>query len=102
MVDLGIDGPARFHYLPTTEDDRDAMLQTIGVGELDDLFADIPSEYRNPPLDLPGPLSELGVAPGDGGICGTQPACGGVCLLLGGWSVQSFHAQHCQGSHYQR
>ncbi len=59
MADLGVDGAARFHYLPTTEDDRAAMLQAIGVSELDDLFADIPLDYRNPPLDLPGPLSEL-------------------------------------------
>ena len=59
MVDLGIDSAPRFHYLPTTEDDRAAMLQAIGAADLDDLFADIPADYRNPTLDLPGPLSEL-------------------------------------------
>ena len=59
MVELGIDSAPRFHYLPTTEDDRAAMLQAIGAADLDDLFADIPADYRNPTLDLPGPLSEL-------------------------------------------
>ena len=59
MVDLGTDISWRSHYLPTTEDDQGAMLEAIGVAELEDLFADIPADYRNPTLDLPGPLSEL-------------------------------------------
>ena len=49
----------RSHYIPNTENDRTAMLQTIGASELDELFADIPEAYRNPGLDLPPPLSEL-------------------------------------------
>ncbi|MCE2466098.1 MAG: aminomethyl-transferring glycine dehydrogenase subunit GcvPA [Dehalococcoidia bacterium] len=35
------------------------MLKAIGVSDLDELFADIPGEYRNPKLDIPSPLSEL-------------------------------------------
>ena len=35
------------------------MLATIGVGSIDDLFLDIPEGFRDPPLDLPSPLSEL-------------------------------------------
>jgi glycine dehydrogenase subunit 1 len=45
-------------YIPNTEEDRRAMLATIGVGAAADLFADIPSQHRNPALSLPPPLSE--------------------------------------------
>ncbi len=34
------------------------MLATIGVGAAAELFADIPSQHRNPALSLPPPLSE--------------------------------------------
>jgi glycine dehydrogenase subunit 1 len=34
------------------------MLTTLGLNSLDDLFQDIPDQYRNPFLDLPSPLSE--------------------------------------------
>ena len=48
-----------FHYIPNTEDDRREMLRALGIDTVEDLFTDIPSEHRNPPLDLPPPLSEL-------------------------------------------
>ena len=35
------------------------MLATLGLASLDELFADIPEAFRDPPLDLPQPLSEL-------------------------------------------
>ena len=46
-------------YTPNTDSDRRAMLDAIGVDSVDDLFADIPAEHRNPGLDLPPPTSEL-------------------------------------------
>src|SRR3990172_164150 len=45
-------------YIPLTDDDRRAMLATVGVESTDELFADIPAEHRDPPPDLPPPLSE--------------------------------------------
>ncbi len=48
-------------YVPNTEHDRRIMLEAIGVREIDDLFADIPAEVRDPELDIPPPLSELEV-----------------------------------------
>ena len=46
-------------YLPHTGEDRKAMLAAIGVGTVEDLFADIPADLRlNRPLDLPEALSE--------------------------------------------
>jgi len=46
-------------YIPLTDDDRAAMLATVGVPSTDALFDDIPAEYRRPRLCLPDALSEL-------------------------------------------
>ncbi|MFP7493653.1 aminomethyl-transferring glycine dehydrogenase subunit GcvPA [Terribacillus saccharophilus] len=40
-----------FRYLPMTEQDKEEMLQTIGVKDTEELFSDIPEEVR-----LQGPL----------------------------------------------
>ncbi|MGB2874242.1 MAG: aminomethyl-transferring glycine dehydrogenase subunit GcvPA [Gaiellaceae bacterium] len=46
-------------YLALTDADRDAMLETIGVSTVDDLFADLPAGIRlGRELDLPPPLTE--------------------------------------------
>ncbi|MFW5968245.1 MAG: aminomethyl-transferring glycine dehydrogenase subunit GcvPA, partial [Persicimonas sp.] len=47
-------------YLPHTLEDVDAMLEAIGVDSIDDLFDQIPEEFRlDRRLDLPAPKSEL-------------------------------------------
>ncbi len=47
-------------YLPHTEDDRRAMLESIGVKSVEDLFADIPADVRmKRSLNLPKALSEM-------------------------------------------
>ncbi|HEU0296806.1 MAG TPA: aminomethyl-transferring glycine dehydrogenase subunit GcvPA [Anaerolineales bacterium] len=46
-------------YIPISPKERDAMLETIGVKALDDLFEDIPAKYRFPNLDLPPALTEM-------------------------------------------
>ncbi len=46
-------------YIPNTDADRAAMLDTIGVQSIDDLFYDVPASARNPKIDLPRALSEL-------------------------------------------
>jgi glycine dehydrogenase subunit 1 len=46
-------------YLPNSDADRAAMLQEIGCGSVDELFAQIPADLRlQRALNLPGPLSE--------------------------------------------
>lgn len=46
-------------YIPHSEQDRKEMLQTIGVGGVEELFTDIPDRYRlKRALELPGSLSE--------------------------------------------
>ena len=47
-------------YLALTDADRDAMLETIGVASLDELFADLPAGVRfDRALELPPALTEL-------------------------------------------
>ncbi|NPV06124.1 MAG: aminomethyl-transferring glycine dehydrogenase subunit GcvPA [Syntrophaceae bacterium] len=46
-------------YVPHTPGEQKEMLKVIGVGDLEDLFADIPAKYRlGGLLNLPPPLSE--------------------------------------------
>ncbi len=49
-------------YIPISPAERDAMLATIGVKSLDDLFKDVPSRHRFPNLDLPSALTEMEAA----------------------------------------
>jgi glycine dehydrogenase subunit 1 len=48
-------------YIPNTDDDRAAMLRTIGIEGVDELFEVVPQALRYPSLDLPAPVSELEV-----------------------------------------
>ncbi|HEY8445788.1 MAG TPA: aminomethyl-transferring glycine dehydrogenase subunit GcvPA [Thermomicrobiales bacterium] len=67
-------------FNPHTAEDRRAMLDAIGVAEMDDLFEAIPADVRYPKLDLPPALTEMeaaarlaelaarNIAPADGDI----------------------------------
>ncbi len=46
-------------YIPHTAADRQAMLDAIGVADVDELFRDIPEALRDRPLALPPALPEL-------------------------------------------
>src|SRR5574342_55596 len=49
-------------YIPISPKERDAMLETVGVKSLDDLFAAVPEKHRFPKLNLPPALSEMEAA----------------------------------------
>ena len=49
-------------YIPISPKERDAMLETIGVKTLDELFDAIPAKHRFPKLDLPPALTEMEAA----------------------------------------
>ena len=49
-------------FNPHTDNDREAMLATIGVESIDDLFSPIPRDVRYPELDLPPALTEMEAA----------------------------------------
>lgn len=46
-------------YIPHTKEETEAMLRTIGVEKVEDLFEAVPAHRRFPALDLPGPLTEM-------------------------------------------
>jgi glycine dehydrogenase subunit 1 len=46
-------------YIPTSPKERDAILETIGVKSLDDLFDAVPAKHRFPKLNLPPALTEM-------------------------------------------
>ncbi len=48
-------------FIPHTSEDRDAMLKTIGIANLEELFADVPKKHRFPELNLPPALTEMEV-----------------------------------------
>lgn len=48
-------------FTPHTKEDREAMLQKVGVTSLDELFQDVPAAHRFPELDLPPALTEMEV-----------------------------------------
>lgn len=48
-------------YVPLTDAGRKEMQEIIGVSSMDDLFSDVPAEYRYPDIPLLPPLSELEV-----------------------------------------
>jgi glycine dehydrogenase subunit 1 len=49
-------------YLPHTAAEREEMLAAIGVSSVDDLFANVPTELRRGPPDIPPGLSEMEVS----------------------------------------
>jgi glycine dehydrogenase subunit 1 len=49
-------------FIPHSPDERDAMLETIGVKSLEELFKDIPEQHRFPDLQLPQSLTEMEAA----------------------------------------
>lgn len=46
------------HYHPLTEEDKRAMLSTIGARSFDDLLKEIPAPLRNPDFHVPEALAE--------------------------------------------
>lgn len=49
-------------FTPNTDQDREQMLRTIGVQDVDELLEVVPSAVRRPELKLPPPLAEMELA----------------------------------------
>jgi len=78
------------HYIPNTVDDQAAMLATLGLDSIDDLFLDIPQEFRNPPLDLPEPMSELEIQWELGSLASQNRSLGSGPSFLGAGAYRHF------------
>ena len=73
------------HYIPNTVAEQDELLAAIGLRAVDDLFVDIPDRYRNPPLELPAPMSELEIQRELGEMAGrNRPLASGPSFLGAG------------------
>jgi glycine dehydrogenase subunit 1 len=72
-------------YLPLTHADREAMLATIGVASIDDLFKDVPQNalLRAPIADLPLHMSELEVERLLGGLAARNIPASSVPFFVG-------------------
>jgi len=82
--------PFQSHYIPNTQADQASMLATLGLDSIDDLFLDIPQEFRNPPLDLPEPMSELEVQWELGALAAQNRSLGSGPSFLGAGSYHHF------------
>lgn len=49
-------------YIPHSPKERDAMLETIGIKTLDELFESVPIKHRFPNLNLPPAITEMEAA----------------------------------------
>ena len=78
------------HYIPSTMDEQAEMLAALGIDSIDQLFADIPDEFRNPILNLPAPLSELEIQQGLGQMAGKNRPLGSGPSFLGAGSYYHF------------
>ncbi|PZC45467.1 MAG: glycine dehydrogenase subunit 1 [Chloroflexi bacterium] len=77
-------------YIPNTQHDRQEMMRAIGVASLEELFEDIPAGYRNPTLDLPPALSELGVKQDIERLAARNAHVGSHRSFLGGGAYNHF------------
>jgi glycine dehydrogenase subunit 1 len=71
-------------YLPLTDEDRAEMLARIGVGHVDDLFADVPpGKLLAEPPDLPRHQGEIEVERLLAAMAGRNTAAGSVPFFVG-------------------
>jgi glycine dehydrogenase subunit 1 len=78
-------------FVPHSDDDVRAMLGTLGVASLDELFADIPDDVRfDGRLDLPGPLSESELVAELSALAARDRAAGDMVSFLGGGIYDSY------------
>ena len=78
-------------YIPNTDQDRHAMLDRIGVRNLDELFADVPAGFRIDGLGLPSALPELDLTREMAGLAAQNVvAANGVASFLGGGAYRHF------------
>ncbi len=78
-------------YIPISPKERDAMLETIGVKTLDDLFDVVPARRRFPKLDLPPALTEMEAAAELSDIAaGNENVRGDLISFLGAGSYNHY------------
>jgi len=77
-------------YIANTDADRRAMLTAIGVASSDELFADIPPEFRIKGLSLPPALSEPELVRELSALAQRNRPAGEIPCFLGGGAYRHF------------
>jgi glycine dehydrogenase subunit 1 len=70
-------------FVPLTTDERQTMLDEVGVDSVADLFADIPERVRFPHLDVPPPLTEIDTVRKMGDLAGRNRYLGQLACFVG-------------------
>jgi len=84
-------GSSPHPYIPNTDEDRKIMLEAIGADGIDELFADVPNEFRIEGLGLPLALSELDLTREMAELAARNVVAGnGVASFLGGGAYRHF------------
>ena len=87
---MTIDRHFQSHYIPNTPGEQAGMLASLGISSIEELFADIPAEHRNPPLRLPAPMPELEIQREMGALAGRNRPLGSGPSFLGAGSYHHF------------
>jgi glycine dehydrogenase subunit 1 len=77
-------------FIANTDDDRRRMLETLGLRDTSELFADVPQDLRFPDLQLPEPLAELEVLRETDRLAALNAAASGRLSFLGGGAYGHF------------
>lgn len=77
-------------FFPHTEAQRAEMLAVVGVGSVNELFADIPERFRNPDFDLPPALTELELGRELGALARKNAVPGEYASFLGAGVYRHF------------
>jgi glycine cleavage system P protein (glycine dehydrogenase) subunit 1 len=77
-------------FLPHTDQDREAMLKTIGASSLEELFQVVPARHRFPELNLPPMLTEMEVVSELKDISDANESTGDLINFLGAGAYNHF------------
>src|SRR5215467_9063339 len=78
-------------FAPHTDDDVRSMLDALGLGSLDDLFAQIPESVRpDHPLDIPDGVSEMEILADLRGLAGRNRHADDLVCFAGGGAYDHY------------
>ncbi|MXX04350.1 MAG: aminomethyl-transferring glycine dehydrogenase subunit GcvPA [Gemmatimonadetes bacterium] len=78
-------------YIPNTDADRQAMMEAIGIGSVEELLTVIPNDVRlDGPLDLPPALSELELHDSMGEMAARNRSADRMASFVGGGMYDHF------------